>query len=855
MAEIKKIVKIKKQSYRFELRRKYSNRKKYKVKQETIGEKLLVEAKKALAPKRAPGAGPAQPGRNPLILLGAVILVIALLIAIFPPTAQQQPLQQRNFTKAPPSLSLSINESGVASLGSYVKGTRAAFYKMQYSAGNADSLTVQTATYSERMPNQIFMLVSKMDGATSYPQFKNALKRLLDGKGLPLNEISLEQAETLPEGSLLIVPSGMIPERLVKPGGANLATMLKRGVDVLYIGQRFDQAISETGAPVRITDEDRSSIPFTFETASLSSNSSLHLTSSLYRVRSNTYAGTGLLYGVISVGQIGRGTILFVPQTLDSGWGGTDAYSQAAGDIATIISEMGWAAPESQQNQSAQFADNKTFYSFFVSPQFDDREKQLVVRAVASGPTGTTERIRVIYPRADTNGDLYFVSTTRAEDEATKLVSARVTGSDTKFLAELRENTSAQRNLYLSVKDVNGAELQPRRSIAPGSSGRVDLQGSPQFSDRLNLDEGTYLASVVDDANAAYARAILQVTGVDFMAERADFSRGIFTFNASADGQPVRIQNLRVSVDGKYNFTYSGQSEYEISLESALGGQPLAAGNHTFAFTFNDVSKTVALEKTVSSNFWDNPLIWILGVISALLFLGAPFLALVMRKVEYSLDIPDFPPLASMKIPMKKDAVLGIIEKVNEDYKWKQTPLTLEEIKKGFKKIIYQSKPVFISDYNLEYILEKLETKGEVKGALDYYGLAKWEQESNRSIRFLAIQRKIRDICINEAIPFSKPGESKDYDINLKVLGQDVFTYVMDSPEKREEKLSEAIRMISRGLVVLLFENFDAKKDFEDTINTSSESGGMVKLEIMAGSIVPLTINEFEKMLKEMKTI
>ncbi len=208
-----------------------------------------------------------------------------------------------------------------------------------------------------------------------------------------------------------------------------------------------------------------------------------------------------------------------------------------------------------------------------------------------------------------------------------------------------------------------------------------------------------------------------------------------------------------------------------------------------------------------------------------------------------------------MKIPVKKDTVLGIFEKVNEDYRWKNTPLKLEEIKKGFKKIIYQSKPVFISDYNLEYILDKLRGKGEIKSALDYYGLGRWEQESGRSMTYLAIQRKIRDICINEAIPFSKPGESPDYDIRLKVLGQDVFSYLIDSPAVRAQKLALAMRQMQKGVVVLLFQNADDKKDFEDTVSSASESSGLIKMEIMAGSINLSTLSEFEKMLKEMKQI
>ncbi len=851
MPEIRKIVKIKKQEYKFELRKKYFNKKKFKIRERRPIDVLVAGIRGSLFPKKAAPGG----GKKPLVTIGVFALLLAAFFFLLLSPAKTTPVEE-NITPAAPKLRISVNGSGIASSGALVADKRTAYFRLAYSAEGADSVSVKTSIYSERIPNQVFILASRMDEATTYPKFRQALGKRLGAKGFALNDISLWQLETLPEGAMLIVPSGLVPEKLIGEGNANIASIAKRGVNIVYIGQKFDFFLSESGSTRKISQEALSKLPFTFEVAALKPNGELFLSSSLYKVRTTRTAQSALLYGMISKGKVGNGTVLFVPQTLDGGWGGIPEH--AAADIEKIITEMKWTDPEAEQETEAEFAENRTFHSFFFSPAFSEREKTLVVRVVASSAVGgggtaaqqnrsETEKMRVLYPRSDVNGDLFFIT------GGPGTVSGKVTRENTNFIVMLNENSSEKRNLFISIENVSGEEAQPRHSIA-GSSAKVELLGSTQFAERLDLDEGIYLASIVDEAKNAYARALVVIADAEFSLLTADWTKGIFRFAALADGKQVKIKKLRVSVNGKYNYSFTAASEFTIDLEDKLRGQPLPDGAHTFDFEFNEIKKRITLSKPEGSN----PLLLpILGVLLAGgLAFGAVYLGALMRKTEYALDIPDFPPLALLRIPVKKDAVLGIMEKVNEDYRWKNTPLRLEEIKKGFKKIIYQGKPVFISDYNLEYILDELKNKNEVKSALNYFGLSKWEKETGKTMAYLAVQRKVRDICINEAIPFSRPGESNEYDMLLKVLGQNVFVYIVeDAPVQREEKLSLALRVMPKGLVVLLFENSEGKKDFEDTINSASESTGVIKMEIMSGSINPLTINEFEKMLKEMKSI
>ncbi len=844
MAGISKITKISKRPFKFELRRKFVNRKRFKVKEKRPIDLIMAEIAK-FRPKKVQSAEVAERRKNPLVPFIILGVIIVALILLFPPTPNTAGKQ--NATYPAPTLEALVLEDGIASFGGHVADSRVAYYTLQYKTSNADAVKVETYIYDRRVPNQVFMLNTKMYEATTYSQFRFSLKKLLEAKGLSMNEITLDQLETLPSGAIVIVPTGYVPARLVEPGEANIINLLRRGVEIIYIGQKFEFSIDENGDTTKIDADVLDSMPFYFVSASLKADG-LDMNSGLYTVRSSRGTlGTSserLLYGIISLRAVENGDVLFLPQSLDEGW---DTPEEAASDIAKVITELKWITPKGSHEMDGVVTNNTTVGIFYSSP-FSEREKTILVRVVASNAGNQTEKTILKYPRSDVRGDLFLV------EETDRIVSGKITEQDTKFILFLNETTPEKKNIYLSIKNVSGAEVH-KRSVAFGSGGRISLHGTVQFSDRLALDEGVYVAEIMDKEGNEFARAILSVRQVKIISTGIDYSNGIFKFAVLSDGVKTKVKKITVTVDKKYNYTFYGVSEFTVDMTDVLGGQPLPVGNHTFDFEFSDIKESMVFTKMTSSQFYENPLYWVLGAVALALFGSAPFLAMFMRKTEYALDIPDFPPLASIKIPVKKATVFGIMEKINEDYKWKNTPLTLDEIKKGFKKIIYQNKQIFISDYNLEFILGQLKSRGEVKSALDYYGLAKWETESGRSITALSIYRKVRDICINNAIPFSKLGESKDCDIKIRVFGQDVYIYIIDSQEVREQKLAQALKAMHKGLAVLLFKDAEDKKDFEDTINSASESTGIIKLEMMSGSIATLSISELEKMLKEMKNM
>ena len=214
------------------------------------------------------------------------------------------------------------------------------------------------------------------------------------------------------------------------------------------------------------------------------------------------------------------------------------------------------------------------------------------------------------------------------------------------------------------------------------------------------------------------------------------------------------------------------------------------------------------------------------------------------------------PPVSRTRIPLPADTVLSVFEKVNENYRWQNTPLTASEVKNGFKDIFYKGKPIYITDYNVEYLLDELEKKGVVGSSLGYYGLVSWEGRSGHSIEYLSLMRRLRDICVNNAIPFTGIGESEEADSEITVVGQQMSLHFYERGIDPKALLSRVIPTIGTGIAIVLFRNEAEKEQFLRVMNSSPTVGPViVKMETDSSSLLLHTMDELEKMLIEFKSM
>ncbi|MEM4272477.1 MAG: hypothetical protein QXH30_02710, partial [Candidatus Bilamarchaeaceae archaeon] len=291
-------LKIKKQSFRFDVRKRYSYETKYrKVEKQladSLRESVLSFLKQRGAAKAAPSAGmPGQgeeeeaPGRKKPSLLesralqkaaGAVLLALLLISSmavfatsgIYPTQKTLNEQEERRF-----SGKIIAQDILTASEEAEWRKPYHTLYVAVEAEGGAKELPISVEVYDKPVPSSIFILRSSRYQAENYPEFSASLQSMLAAYGIPVNEIGFDELASLPSQSLVIVPSGYIPEQMLMDRGSKLDELLSRGVTVIYIGQPFDKMHSRQGAVVSGSTAPLGKMKVSFEPTTLLSCTNL----------------------------------------------------------------------------------------------------------------------------------------------------------------------------------------------------------------------------------------------------------------------------------------------------------------------------------------------------------------------------------------------------------------------------------------------------------------------------------------------------------------------------------------------------------------------------------------------------
>jgi hypothetical protein len=207
---------------------------------------------------------------------------------------------------------------------------------------------------------------------------------------------------------------------------------------------------------------------------------------------------------------------------------------------------------------------------------------------------------------------------------------------------------------------------------------------------------------------------------------------------------------------------------------------------------------------------------------------------------RYGLDIPDFPPLSTIKIPVKRENVLEIFDNVNLGYSWKWMPLRPEELKNGFRKLTYNGKPIIVGDFNLDRILSRMRDEGLVKNELDYWGLARWEKESGHTIRYLTLYRIMRNVFVNNAVKFSKIDAMPDCDLKAIAGKEELYFHIMEEPAQRV--VHRALATAKRGKTIIVFLTQEEADAFSASLTSTSKLAVGLKMEMQSGNILVMPV-------------
>ncbi len=856
MADVKK-ARIRRKTYNFELKHKFEYEKHYKMVERPPIEKIKDAIRGILNPPKKEekkteeqvADQPPKGGFN-FMVFGAAILVAVIILALGWLFLTTQVLAAGAGGFEPqlekPIITNTLVSGEMLSSGERGSPEYSAAVFVDYETQNIENYTIELTPYDERIPSDVFILNSEKIEATSYSDFIRVLRSNLSKRQIVLNEITIKELETLPQGAIVIIPSGVIPKEIL--GYDSLITpekLVDRGIVVIYIGQPFTRLLN--GSLVMSTPSlDLSTIPITFDqSGSLSSTNNFSLFQPLYRAVGKGTWTTELIYGSVSAVKKGDGAFVFLPQTLDGGWRGS--YENAAKDIARIVIETPWAEPSAETKEYS--FSNVTMLNgtrYFFTNTFDNPNSTIRVEFTGRTPASNVPVKEILYIslEKDHDNELFI-------EKGVKVVSTNITQDLARLNAILKEPQAAQPEMFLIITDIEGNEIETF------PQGPVNVQADRSFDIPIYVPKGEYIVSLMDDESSIYTQSYMKVVSIDINHTGYGAKPSMYKFEVTMDGQPVTLNSVTVVVDkGSYGqYTFSNVDTMIVDVGGRTDGQFLPLGNHSFEFTSGALTLNVPIVHARQATIFDDPLFWLVLILTGgVVGIGAIFAR--QEEIYYSIDIPHFPPVTRTRVPLSPDVVLSLFQKVNDNYRWETTPLTPPEIKNGFKTIFYKGKPIFITDYNVEYLLEELEKKGSIKGALGYYGLTDWESKAKRSMDYLVLLRKLRDICVNNAVPFTGMGESKDADSIITVVGQQMFLHFFDKNGDVESMFKQVLHSINKGITIILFKNEHEKQQFTDLINSSPSVAPLIlKMEGDSKSLLFQTTEELEDMIKEFKSV
>jgi len=764
-----------------------------------------------------------------LIAVIVILLILGGLFYIMPKGANKKEII---YNVPSGALVVPSATAGIANIGNNFGSLKnIAYIFLRYSTKDSTNTTLSIDLYNDYDTKEIYLLER---GASwynagiqdNYLDFKNSLNDDAIRKGYNFHISDLKELKTV-KNSIIIIPSGRLPVELAKNG---LIYNLSKDNIVIYIGLQFDRINTEEGL---INNQDCSgTVCGDLRFISKDSPSfnkrcyGIHLDEPEYVVSrvSVTQPKVEMIYGCISEVPFENGNLILIPEALDYGW---DSGNDCASDVIKLIDESAWHKPIS----SVKYIINETSgEQTFFSGTFD-------------------KNIRSVYAKVR-------LSMKNLQHDSQKIAITQINqiplGTITVNPYQTIPFKFSNREIEL---EISTNEPGPSRQIKPFAQLKKNNVVLPEKKQLLEMNTKEYPNSIpaqlainepgeyiieITDGISIFASGYAKISDIRISSDEKDYRRGNFRFSFKDElGNPVIISHVRVYFNDKFI------QEFKKTSSVSFKGLSVSPGEQEFKFDFGGGNvKLYSDVYTPPNPFVDiitkpiNMVLLIITVIAVVIALG------IKRKERpvFSLDIPDFPPLAFRKIYIKPEEVMEIFEQVNHDYSWRYMPLSLEEIKKGFLKYIHRGENLVIGEYNLQILLDRMIDKGYVKERKGYYLLSRWEDKSKKSAKFLVIYRQLRNIFVDNTIKFTKLGVSKDSDLEITTSGEHMHIFIYDNNLK--EIFDKIVKLISYGNILIIFDNESDKQRFLDEITSPSKSLIWFKLEIESGEIIPLSIDE-----------
>ena len=665
-----------------------------------------------------------------------------------------------------------------------------------YRLSNATAMNVSLAMYSKQPVERVY-LADSLIGAVDYciqcfqtSSLEDALQASLRQHGLienatSFNLVSLENLSTVPNNSIIVLATGLIPGSLLPgqpfagidlTGNETLLGLLARGDSVIYVGTNFSGAIGLQGGRF-VTPQSNlallnysgiATLPFRAGQTVLNSSMqlNLHFSSPTFRF----YRGIEE-EGNASWINVENGTLIALSNYPTVGWANA---SSLANDIATMIDSKFWF--------------NRLTYGYtkynITNTTAIGTAPVLTLQQQAGYPINGSEALQYQndYSVAQIfiSNDRYQVETQipfRSEFLSDGLVSMQPVVGETQIVPVTISSSNTlnqQTSFHLSILNLSG------NLFGSLPVGFFSKPFSVQQYSHFSLPSGYYIAELQDISSTPYTATLFQVANVTFSPVALNFKNNTFIFNVSSNRIPLYNISYTASVNGAY--TENGKTTQDGKLIYALpSGAVEQYGQKTFTFGMFGTTYDYRVGYIQPAGISIPPLYIEFGIAIAIVILLNVLLKAPAQD-DYFIDVPNFPPARRVKLKTDRNAITGIFDSVNYTYRWKYMPLTAEEVKNGVSSNIrYENVPIAITLQNTTSVLNKLANEGALVASGGYYAPVKWVTESHHDIEYLTIFRKLRDYCVQNAMLFTDLDADPHIDMIITKRGAQAHVIIYSS--------------------------------------------------------------------------
>ncbi len=777
--------------------------------------------------------GVKQPDKKKLNLaiIAIVVIAVAVIALFFYINMQVAALLRPAGTTKMGSISGSMKLISDGMLTYNHSAYIAGYARLHYSEANAINASLSLAVYPSNPVEPIYLVnvggycFQCFIGSSLFEAMNSSMRQMgLVFNSTSLNYIDINELASIPNNSIVIIPSGLMPNILLPNVGytegcqaysdTTILTLLSRGDTVIYVGRDFSRSVTCSGQVAQDTAGEISDLPATNTTATNFTKGELYFSSPTFSFFGGSMFGAAQAEGVLN------GTLVVLSNYPSVGW--NNNVGLLASDISKVVESRFWIAPLASgvASPALEQSDNVTIFTM---------DNMMRYRTDAS--TTVNESYALLTMKLyNNNGMQEYELPFRYTMKQNGIISmAAVVGAGQQSEMNVSIFNSSGGNIVNTYAKIYNQSLvvEDNATVHIGQTGSTPLYKDASFG----LPSEYYIASLTDQGGSAYSSALFFLENATITQGRWDFKNSTFSFFITSNNATVSGARYTIGINGAYNYT--GTVQDGVMNYSLPHGTSTPSGNRSFdIFMFG--SKYVVPYQYQTGTSINIPPLYIAFAL-AMIFIVVLNKVLVPPNIdEYYIDVPDIRPAKMEHAKEMPETILSVFDKVSMFYHWKNVPLSPDEIRTGIaNNIKYGNTRMSITMRNTYAILNSLVLKKLVEMADDYYAPTKWIEESGHSIDYLVIYRKLRDFCIGNAMLITEMGAASKTDVIVTNKGFQNYIKIYS-----KDMTAKDMEIGQRARTFIVFLDEEARLSFlDDLYRTYGNNADILKMAIDYGNV------------------